>query len=286
MTTSQQKKKLELEYFQIPIDCYQHHGSSEAYLHTHSHYELYLFLKGNIRFFINGTQHQLKPGSLLFLRNNVIHGPVPDGNRPYSRLILHFAEDTIEKFPSTEQNLFEPFLSDQHHFPCIELTQRQIETIVPIYNRIYDIQHETPQFAHQLLLNALMIEIMITANRFHKHYLSLPVSTDNQLPQLIQQVLAYIEENVTNPDLTLKSLGEQFSLNHDYLNLQFKAQLGSSIYQYILLCRIAISKRLLMQGENVTDTCATAGFNDYSNFIRTFKKMVGVSPKQYAKGER
>ena len=43
---------------------------------------------------------------------------------------------------------------------------------------------------------------------------------------------------------------------------------GSSIY--------------LKKGESVSDTALSCGFSDYSNFIRTFKSIVGVSPGKYA----
>ncbi len=41
-----------------------------------------------------------------------------------------------------------------------------------------------------------------------------------------------------------------------------------------------------MDGKNVSDACLMSGFNDYSNFIRSFKKKTGISPGHYAKTGR
>ena len=43
------------------------------------------------------------------------------------------------------------------------------------------------------------------------------------------------------------------------------------------------AKKFLNDGFDVKDTCEKCGFNDYSHFIRTFKNIVGVPPKQYIK---
>ncbi|MFC7055508.1 helix-turn-helix domain-containing protein [Enterococcus alcedinis] len=95
-------------------------------------------------------------------------------------------------------------------------------------------------------------------------------------------MLNYIQENITL-DISLTSLEEQFGLSGFHLNRLFKKEVGSTIYQYILLSRISLAKQLLETHSNVTEVCFLSGFNDYANFIRTFKKITGLAPKQYAK---
>ncbi|MBQ3028199.1 MAG: AraC family transcriptional regulator, partial [Lachnospiraceae bacterium] len=41
------------------------------------------------------------------------------------------------------------------------------------------------------------------------------------------------------------------------------------------------AKALLQEGASVTEACYRSGFNDYANFIRSFKKVTGVSPGKY-----
>ena len=42
------------------------------------------------------------------------------------------------------------------------------------------------------------------------------------------------------------------------------------------------AKKLLKNGHSVSDTAMLCGYHDYANFIRSFKKSVGVSPGKYA----
>ena len=39
---------------------------------------------------------------------------------------------------------------------------------------------------------------------------------------------------------------------------------------------------MLSNGISINDVCTKCGFNDYSNFLKSFKKAVGISPKKYS----
>lgn len=54
-----------------------------------------------------------------------------------------------------------------------------------------------------------------------------------------------------------------------------------TIYQYIVNIRINNAKIMLENGETVTNACYFSGFEDCSNFISTFKKIVGITPFKY-----
>ena len=45
----------------------------------------------------------------------------------------------------------------------------------------------------------------------------------------------------------------------------------------------AMAQALLARGESVSAAGEAAGFSDYANFIRSFKKQTGMSPGQYRK---
>ena len=66
----------------------------------------------------------------------------------------------------------------------------------------------------------------------------------------------------------------------------FKRETGSTIFQYILVKRIAMAREFLSMGTSVAETCVQSGFGDYANFIRTFKKITGYSPGHFKKMSR
>jgi AraC-like DNA-binding protein len=70
----------------------------------------------------------------------------------------------------------------------------------------------------------------------------------------------------------------------------FSAVLGVTPHQYLVRSRLRRAARLLAEGDRpVTDVALDVGFGDLSNFVRTFGRAAGVSPRDFrhaARGRR
>ena len=70
----------------------------------------------------------------------------------------------------------------------------------------------------------------------------------------------------------------------------FAGVLGVTPHQYLVRSRLRHAARLLADGaRSITDVAFDAGFGDLSNFVRTFHRAAGVSPRRFrqaAKGDR
>lgn len=97
----------------------------------------------------------------------------------------------------------------------------------------------------------------------------------------IDQILSYVNQNLTG-DLSITALAGHFYISSSYLCKLFRDATGTTINRYITAKRITRAKELLSLGCSVTEACAECGYNDYSNFLRSFTKSVGISPKKYA----
>lgn len=100
------------------------------------------------------------------------------------------------------------------------------------------------------------------------------------MPRLVSGTIAYIEQHLTE-EITLDILAEHFHHNGTYMSRCFKNITGISLHQYIIRKRISLAKKYLNEGCSPIDACYLSGFNDYSNFSRTFTKHVGESPKKF-----
>ena len=91
----------------------------------------------------------------------------------------------------------------------------------------------------------------------------------------------YIYEHLYGK-ISLSDLADHSAMNPSYLSHLFKKEVGLSISEYIQKERIEESKRLIEAGEkSLSDIYVCLGFIDQSHFSKAFKKVVGITPKEY-----
>ncbi|MBY0010723.1 AraC family ligand binding domain-containing protein [Paenibacillus typhae] len=96
----------------------------------------------------------------------------------------------------------------------------------------------------------------------------------------IKRVCRYIEDHYTDT-ITLGQLTELTGLSKYQLLRMFTKQKGISPYRYLETIRINQAKRLLELGILPMEVALRTGFSDQSHFSNFFKKLIGLTPKQY-----
>ena len=92
----------------------------------------------------------------------------------------------------------------------------------------------------------------------------------------------YINENYSDPKLSLKKIAKDLLISHEYLRHSFKKIFSITITNYIIQVRMHKAKELI-QYENykLSDICEYVGIPDPSYFTKCFKKYYGISPSSY-----
>ena len=108
------------------------------------------------------------------------------------------------------------------------------------------------------------------------------IQTESQTASnpLIIKAMRYIDTHYSQ-DLTLKKLSEVVGLNASYFCVVFREDAGISYSKYLLNVRMNHAMALLRTGEKVTVVSEKVGYYNYRHFCETFKKHVGMTPKQY-----
>lgn len=101
-------------------------------------------------------------------------------------------------------------------------------------------------------------------------------------PPMVFLACQYIEEHYREK-ISVASLADQLYLTPNYLSALFKKHTGSSISEYITLCRIRKAKDLMVASSDMKtyEVADLVGYNDYEHFRKVFKKYVGINPAQY-----
>jgi AraC family transcriptional regulator len=99
----------------------------------------------------------------------------------------------------------------------------------------------------------------------------------------LRQVDALIHDCYTER-VTLSDLARTVNVHPVHLAREFHRQLGCTIGQQIRRLRIEYACRLLAENKHsLAEIGLAAGFGDQSQFTKTFKTLVGITPSEYRK---
>ena len=100
---------------------------------------------------------------------------------------------------------------------------------------------------------------------------------------MLQKLENYIYENIAE-NISLDDMARTVHLSKFYFSRRFKKTMNTSPHQYLIRCRMEKAKNLLQNTDlPITDIAYKIGYDNLSNFIRTFRKVVKITPKQYQK---
>jgi AraC family transcriptional regulator len=111
----------------------------------------------------------------------------------------------------------------------------------------------------------------------------LPAPADGVLSgRKLCTVIEYIMENLAG-DLTLAQMAAVAHLSPYHFARQFKAATGLSPYQYVISHRVERAQHLLRKDEELglAEVALRSGFSDQSRFSLQFKRITGVTPRQF-----
>ncbi len=255
--------------------------SKQSYVndfHLHNFYELFLLLDGELDFCVQQTFYHLTPGSLMMINDLELHKAINRKESPYKRIYIHIPPSFFNKYIADDMDLSACFTARNiGERNMIHLKDKQISYFVKQFNQITE-NKKNPQLGSKILLETYLIQLLVFVNNIFN--LSTPHFMFQYTPT-VQDIMNYMEGHLTDT-ITLDSLAQIFSLSKYYICHIFKAETGTTIINYLLLLRISRAKQLLCDGKNVTETCYLSGFGNYSNFITTFKKHTGYTPKKYS----
>jgi len=136
------------------------------------------------------------------------------------------------------------------------------------------IMQEEKDFKKEEIL--LLIVEQLIAEYSH----SVAVVASKQPKAEIKVVCDFLENNYMK-NITLNDLSDLTGISKYYLLRSFTKQKGISPYSYLETIRISNAKKFLEQQIAPIDVALQTGFTDQSHFTNFFKKLIGLTPKQY-----
>lgn len=245
-------------------------------MHIHDCYEIYYSISGGKQFLIDNQFYTIQPGDVFVMNQYESHYLTQIDSEIHERIVIAIHPDFLKQLSSTHTDLSECFTKRTLGFSHkLSLTKEQQNQFLYYTKKITS----TEGYGQDLAERATFIQLMLLLNAAYQ------VTTESSLAlkpnKQVDEILLYINQNIYEM-LTIEDLANHFFLSSSYICRMFKSATGMTINKYITARRISIAKSLLAEGLNVNEVCIRCGYNDYSNFVKTFNKAVGMSPKKYA----
>lgn len=131
----------------------------------------------------------------------------------------------------------------------------------------------------QQLINSL---ILLVARNISAY---IPPMINENTDKKIQDILHYIQSNITKPDKTsIQNISSYFNISEQYLSRYFKKHTNLTIREYLIRYRIKmIENRLLYSEYKIYEIAEEFGFTDESHLIKFFKQHIGTTPNAFRK---
>jgi len=138
------------------------------------------------------------------------------------------------------------------------------------YDRMIRVGNSTP-----ILLNWLMDIVK-------KIYAAIAERNDRMESNMLLLAKKYIDENLSDPDLSLSSVSRILHITPTYFSAFFIREMGMGFQEYVADLRTQQAKSLLNDtNQKISDIAEVCGFRSASYFIVVFRKQTGMSPGEY-----
>ena len=185
-------------------------------------------------------------------------------------------------FDAVHMNVIYKKYEERGGLPVFHLSEERMREYKSIILRTYSTATSmsyTVDMALGVLLTE-MLEMLMQDAWSNRREDSVGIGTipNGQIPA---EIKSYIEENYREK-LTLEVIAKRFYINKQYLARIFQKAYGISVGDHIANVRISAAKEMLrFTNMRIEEIGASVGIEDPNYFARVFKRVEGISPKQY-----
>ncbi|HAS73090.1 MAG TPA: AraC family transcriptional regulator [Clostridiales bacterium UBA8960] len=242
----------------------------------------------------NGAYNSFQYTRVCTIESGIKHVKINDGNeftyRPNEFIILP-PDSTVHMDINTPTVAIVYEISDRLIEDTINKLEYQFDTPVEVNKHLIDRLRYSSEVKGQFekinrtyrsadlnkgfLLDLYSQELVYTLLKDYK----LPVESKRQ-KEPVAYAVHYFKENLYNPSVTVKEIAFHLSLSPSNLIDQFKKTTGMTPKEYQNLLKINKAKEDLAV-KNVSEVAYDLGFESISYFIKLFKQICHVTPKQY-----
>jgi len=178
-----------------------------------------------------------------------------------------FQGESLDQFP----------LSETEISPITLATPEENEMIQRYFMRLFSIAKNGHTLGNMICLSQVLITMLSEIYFFERE------SELSKVDRNLTKAVNYMYENLSE-ELTLEDVAVYMGLSKSYVNLIFKEHTRRTPIEFFTHLKIQQAcKYLRLTNMFIYEISANLGYEDQYYFSRIFKKVMGVSPKEYRK---
>ncbi|HEY8443247.1 MAG TPA: AraC family transcriptional regulator [Clostridia bacterium] len=271
------EKIVTIHYFEFTKD-YRFEGES------HDFWEIVYVDKGEVICSRGEEDIVLKQGGIIFHKPNEFHTIRANGITAPNAFVMTFVcrSEAMSFFNGKQFDLNKKLrqyiswiMEEARQTFDIPLFNPALKKLDILKNPILGGQQMIRTYLEQFLILLMRLE----SNKSSSHEAFIPKES---LPGHIEEmIIEYLMENIDNK-ITLQDVCKKFSYGKTFLCTQFKKSTGKSIMNYFMDLKIEKAKKLIREkNTTISQISENLGFNNPAHFSNTFRKITGMTPKQY-----
>lgn len=249
------------------VKAYVNNKGVEFSPHWHEHMELFYFLEGEGLYTCNGNTYSVKSGDMIVVNSTQIHTLTNTSSIRYGCILFYpsfFWDISLEQSVSIKnfiQN--DPFVREQ----CEKIFSEQT----------------TKLYGYDVMIKGLSTTLLCYLIRHYpaKQNKSRGTSTEQLQKEhlLFDYIAKHYRESITTADLA-----RFCHVTESYFCRFFKKHFGRTPTTYLNEYRIDKAvQQLRNTQDSITTIALEIGYTDISYFTKTFKKIMGITPKEFRK---
>lgn len=263
--------------FAIYKDSYNVFNDKYYYMHYHEELEIIITIKGKINVTVNNNIYNLDEHEFLLINSNnlhnIRHNDYPDSivyAIVFSKRLIEINKTTIIE-TNIINNLFE------RKFEAVKIKDDDFyNEIKQNYSSIKDNEN-----GYQLLIVILLLKLFY---KIYINYDKLEIKENNSKNnERIRAAIDYITKNYDNY-INVTDIAKICNMSVGETSRLFKKIVRKAPIEYLIEFRIKIASTLLIKTDmNITEIATSTGFSSPNYFTISFKKNMGLTPKEYRK---
>lgn len=243
--------------------------------HYHDAHELLYIISGRISVSICGEEREAGPGSMLVFSRFEEHS-IRVLTSEYRRYTLLISPETV----SGDDYLLSSVLINRtggfDHIIDFSGKDNSIETLMK--EMAVEFFLRSPMY--ERVLDSMLTRLLVCLYRLRPE---LFLADENRNTEIVRELQGRFEKNYSDR-FSLAQLATEYHVSSSHLSHVFKNITGYAPIEYLKSCRLSAAKNLLSTTDkSIKEIIDLCGFSDESNFSRTFKEKIGMTPTEFRK---